>query len=140
MSGYKIIGTVGAIIMTIGVFMPARVTGFGSYVSYFSDQRNSALMLLALAIVAIGLLYSGQFGRMLLVSLIIIIGVNWLFMYPGPHMLGIERSFAEVTDEIAHIELVRQATGLLHIREAWYVMLVGGSLLLISAMLGPKER
>ncbi|MBK8046129.1 MAG: hypothetical protein IPK16_02745 [Anaerolineales bacterium] len=140
MSGYKVIGTLGAIVMTIGVFMPARVNGFGGYVSYFTDQRNPTLMLIALGVVAVALLYSGQFGRMLLVSLIIIVGINWLFVNRGPGMLGLERSFVQITDEITQIDAVRQVTGLLRIREAWYVMLLGGSLLLIASMLAPKER
>ncbi len=140
MSGYKLVGTLGAIVMTIGVFMPARVNGFGGYVSYFSEQQNPTLMLIALGAVAVALLYSGQFGRMLLVSLIIIVGINWLFVNRGPGFLSLERSFVQVTDEITRIDAVQQVAGMFQIREAWYVMMVGGSLLLIASLLAPKQR
>ena len=109
MEGYKIIGTLGACILVAGVFVPARFTKMVGYISYYSDYRN-ALILIALAVIAVVLVFSGSPMRLMTFGVLTLAVVTWTYMRRTPGIQAVENSMSQLAFQATSLTIVRNVS------------------------------
>lgn len=139
MQFYKLLGWAGAVIIAVGIFMPARLAGVARYISLFTAQRESALLLLALVAVAVLLIRVENFSRLLPFAVIVLLAVGWAYQQRSYSLRAMERSLLSLTSAAADLPGVRNLSDSLSASSIWWVMIVGAMLLLFASMLAPRR-
>jgi hypothetical protein len=139
MHGYKIIGWAGALILAVGIFMPARLAGMARYISFFTDRQDNALILLALVAVAMLLLYVEDFSKLLPFALILFLTIGWAYQQRGPNLRTPEHSMQAITATANSLPLVRSLSDSISANSMWWIMFAGGALLILASMVAPRK-
>lgn len=135
MDAYKLIGTLGAFIVAAGVFMPSRLHTVAAYVSYYTDYRTNALMLIGLAAVALLLVYMGSPIKLLTFGVLTLTMVGWTQMRRIPGLYQVEHQVSQFAAQATSLPGLQQATASITNYTPWWVMLAGSTLLVISGLL-----
>jgi hypothetical protein len=139
MEGYKIIGTLGACILVAGVFVPARFTRMVGYISYYSDHQTNALILIALATIAVVLVFTGSPARLMTFGLLTLAVVTWAFLRRAPGIQLVEGSMGQIAAQAASLTVVRDVSDSIVTNTPWWIMLFGSALLVMSGLMQSRR-
>jgi hypothetical protein len=139
MEPYKIVGLVGAFILAIGVFIPTRVTKMMGYISYYTDHQTSGLILVALAILALFLVFRGSATHLLTFGLLMLTAVAWTYLRRNPGLQAVEDSVSQFTAQAAALPLLRQTSTSITANTPWWIMLGGSALLVVAGLMNPRR-
>lgn len=139
MEGYKIIGTLGACILVAGVFVPARFTKMVGYISYYSDYQTNALILIALAVIAVVLVFSGSPMRLMTFGVLTLAVVTWTYMRRTPGIQAVETSVSQLAAQATSLTIVRNVSDSIVSNTPWWLMLAGSALLVIAGLMQSKR-
>jgi hypothetical protein len=139
MEGYKIIGTLGACILAAGVFVPARFTKMVGYISYYSDHQTNALILIALAVIAVVLVFTGSPARLMTFGLLTLAVVTWAYLRRSPGIQLVEGSMSQFAAQAVSLTVVRNVSDSIVVNTPWWIMLGGSALLVISGLMQSRR-
>lgn len=139
MESYKIVGALGACILAAGVFMPSRFIRMVGYMSYFTDHQTNALILVALAAIALVLVFTGSPAKLLLFGLLTLSTVAWAYMRRNPGLQMVEQSVGQLAAQAAALPLMQQATNSVSNNTPWWIMLGGSALLVIAGLMQTRR-
>jgi hypothetical protein len=139
MEGYKIVGTLGACILAAGVFAPARLTKMVGYISYFSDHQTNALIMIALAMIALLLVFYGTPGRLMSFGVFTLAAVAWAYMRRTPGLRLVEGNVGDLAAQAVSLSVVQRVSDSMVTNTPWWLMLAGSALLVIAGLLQSKR-
>jgi hypothetical protein len=139
METYKIVGALGAFILAIGVFVPARFIKMVGYVSYYTDHQTGGLLLAALAVLALVLVFRGSPTKLLTFGLITLAAVAWAYLRRNPSLQAVEESFGELAAQAGALPLVQQTSASITTNTPWWVMLSGSALLVVAGLMQSRR-
>ncbi len=139
MEGYKIVATLGACILAAGVFVPARLTRMAGYISYFSDQQTNGLILIALALMAILLVFIGSPAKLFTFGLLTLTVVAWAYLRRNTDLQTVEYSVNELASQAASMPMLHQVADSITTNTPWWVMLGGSALLVVAGLMQEKK-
>jgi hypothetical protein len=139
MEVYKIVGTLGACILAAGVFAPARLTTMVGYISYFSDHQTNALILIALAMIALLLVFYGSPGRLMTFGVFTLAAVAWAYMRRTPGLRLIEGNVGDLAAQAISFPALQHMSDSMVTNTPWWLMLAGSALLVIAGLLQTKR-
>ena len=139
MEGYKIIGTLGACILVAGVFVPARFTKMVGYISYYSDYQINALILIALAVLAVILVFAGSPLRLMTFGVLTLAVVTWTYTRRTPGVQAVENSVSQLAAQATSLTVVRTVSDSIVTNTPWWLMLAGSALLVIAGLMQSKR-
>ena len=139
MEGYKIIGTLGACILVAGVFVPARFTKMVGYISYYSDYQTNALILIALAVIAVVLVFTGSPMRLMTFGVLTLAVVTWTYMRRTPGIQARRRQYEPVGSPGTSLTIVRNVSDSIVTNTPWWIMLAGSALLVIAGLMQSRR-
>jgi hypothetical protein len=139
MEGYKVIGTLGACILIAGVFVPARFTKMVGYISYYSDHETNALILIALALLAVVLVFTGTPGRLMTFGVFTLAAVAWAYMRRAPGLQLVEGSMSEFAAQASSLAVMRNMSDSIVTNTPWWIMLAGSSLLVVAGLMQSRR-
>ena len=152
MEGYKFVGIVGVVALVLGVVMPSPLAGLGKSISYFASQPTGGSVIVALAVLALLFTYTGDSTRLFFLSVLTIVVVAWPSLQRGPSLHAVGRGVTTLTNGAASAvaeTVALTAAAAPPLRSAllgmggsipWLIMLGGGALLIIAALLAPREQ
>jgi hypothetical protein len=135
MEGYKIIGTLGACILITGVFVPARFTKMVGYISYYSDHQINALALIALAVIAIVLVFTGSPARLMIFGILTLAAVTWAHLRRAPGIQLVDDGISQFAAQAASSIVVQNVSDSITTNTPWWIMLSGSALLVIAGLM-----
>jgi hypothetical protein len=139
MEGYKVIGTLGACILIAGVFVPARFTTMVGYISYYSDHQTNALALVALAVIAVVLVYTGTPGRLLTFGMLTLGAVAFAYLRRTPSIHMIQGGMSEFASQAAALAVVKNVSNTIATNTPWWIMLGGSALLVVAGLMQARR-
>ena len=139
MEGYKIIGTLGACILVAGVFVPARFTKMVGYISYYSDYQTNALILIALAVLAVILVFTGSPMRLMTFGVLTLAVVTWTYLRRTAGIQVVEDSVGQLAAQAASLTIVRNVSDSIVTNTPWWIMLAGSALLVIAGLMQSRR-
>jgi hypothetical protein len=139
MEGYKIIGTLGACILVAGVFVPARFTKMVGYISYYSDYQTNALILIALAVLAVILVFTGSPMRLMTFGVLTLAVVTWTYLRRAAGIQIVENSVGQLAAQAASLTIVRTVSDSIVTNTPWWIMLAGSALLVIAGLMQSRR-
>jgi hypothetical protein len=139
MEGYKIVGTLGACILIAGVFVPTRFTKMVGYISYYSDHHTNALILIALALIAVILVFTGSPSRLLTFGVLTLAAVTWAYMRRTPGLQMVEDSVSDLAAQATSSTVMRMVSYSVTANTPWWIMLGGSALLVIAGLMQSRR-
>jgi hypothetical protein len=139
MESDKIIGILGACILAAGVFMPSRFIKLTHYISYFNDNQTNGLILIALALIALLLVYTGSPTKLLLFGLLTLAMVAWAYMRRNPSLQIVENSMSQLAAQAGALPMMRYAALSVVHNTPWWSMLGGSALLVIAGLMQARR-
>lgn len=140
MPGYKIIGGIGAIILAASVLMPSRLAGAAGYIAYVAVQPTNALLLLAVAVMAVLLIYANRGGQLFVLAMAAMCVVVWALLRNGTGLVSAGNGLSAFTMQLTSIPLVRTVSNAVNFVGVWWVMLAGAALLVAAALMAPRQQ
>lgn len=135
MEGYKVVGVTGAFILTLGVFMPARIATLAGYISYYTSHQTNGIVLALLAVVALILVFYGSPAKIFLFGTITLTTVLWTFLRANPSLHLLEANVTQLAADAAALPLLHLTAGSFSHNLPWWVMLGGSALLVIAGLM-----
>lgn len=139
METYKIVGTLGAFILAIGVFVPARFIRMVGYISYYTDHQTNGLILAALAIIALYLVFRGSAANLLTFGLLMLTAVAWVYLRRNPSLQAVEESVGQLTAQAAALPILQQTSASIATNTPWWIMLGGSALLVLAGLMHTRR-
>jgi hypothetical protein len=139
MEPYKIVGTLGAFILAIGVFVPARFIKMVGYISYYTDHQTNGLILAALAVLALFLVFRGSPANLLTFGVLMLAAVAWVYLRHNPSLLAVEESVGQLTAQAAALPILRQTSASITANTPWWIMLSGSALLVVAGLMHTRR-
>jgi hypothetical protein len=139
MEGYKLVGTLGACILVAGVFVPTRFTKMVGYISYYSDHHTNALILIALAVMAVVLVFTGSPARLMTFGVLTLAAVTWAYMRRVPGIQLVEGSMGDLAAQAASSSVMRTVSYSVSANTPWWIMLGGSALLVIAGLMQARR-
>jgi len=140
MPGYKIVGGIGAIILAASVLMPSRIAGVTSYIAYVTAQPTNALLVLAIAVMAVLLIYANRGGQLFLLAMAAMCVVVWAFLRNKTGLGGVEDGLSAFTMQLTSTPLMRTVSSAVDFVGVWWVMFAGAALLVAAALMAPRQQ
>lgn len=139
MESYKIVGALGAFILAAGVFMPSRFLKMVGYASYFTDDQTNGLILIALAVIALLLIYRGSATKLYLFGMLTLSTVAWAYTRHNVGMQSVEASVGKLAAQAVALPIMQHATFPASNNTPWWIMLCGSALLVIAGLMQARR-
>jgi len=140
MEGYKIVGALGACILTIGVFMPTRLAKVVGYISYFTSNNFTAVILVLLAAIALVMVFTGSPARLMLFGMVTLLAVTWAYLRQDPQFQAVESAVADLATQSPVLPLVGRTVRSLTPNTPWWLMMAGSALLVVAGLMEARKR
>ena len=139
MEGYKIVGTFGAIILAVGVFMPTRLAKVVGYISYFTNDHTAAVVLVALAAIALLLVFTGTPARLMMFGLVTLLAVTWSYLRQDPTLMAVETTVTNLAGQAPALPAIKTTAAWITPTTPWWMMMAGSALLVIAGLMEARK-
>ena len=140
MQEYKILAWIGAIVLALSVFMPARLGSVAGQVAYITAQPINGLLLVAVAVTAVLVIYANKSGYMFLAAATALAIVIGIYLRNGVGLNVVSNGLDNFSTQIASLPLVRNGTAAVNFVGGWWMMAAGAVLLVAAALIAPKKH
>lgn len=135
MEGYKIVGTLGACILAIGVFMPTRLAKVVGYISYFTSNNFTAVILVVLAAIALLLVFTGSPTRLILFGMVTLLAVTWAYLRQDQGFQAVESAVTDLAAQSPVLPMLSQIVRAWTPNTPWWTMMAGSALLVVAGLM-----
>jgi hypothetical protein len=119
--------------------MPSRMMKMAGYISYYTDHQTNGLILVALAIIAILLVFTGSPAKLFTFGLLTLTAVSWAYLRRNPSLQMVEESVGQLAAQAVALPLMRQTTASITNNTPWWIMLGGSALLVIAGLMQARR-
>ncbi|MFN8468491.1 MAG: hypothetical protein U0X20_23235 [Caldilineaceae bacterium] len=109
------------------------------YISYYSDYQTNALILIALAILAVILVFTGSPMRLMTFGVLTLAVVTWTYLRRGAGIQVVESSVGQLAAQAASLTIVRNVSDSIVTNTPWWIMLAGSALLVIAGLMQSRR-
>lgn len=140
MQVYKVLAGIGAIVLALSVLMPARMGSVVGQVAYIAAQPVNGFLLIAVAVMAVLLIYSNRSNYMFVLAMAALVTVAAIYLRRGENLVALPNDISRLTAQVAALPLVRTSTGAVNYVGGWWMMALGALLMMAASLIVPKRR